>query len=241
MSKVKILSGLVALMALGLTACGGGNESSSVNKKSSAPAASSSKQQEVSSSLNAASQQSSANGAASSASGGETIDWLIPVQRNYVDGTPANNSSSKEYIPLNDATAGKVGVKISIQNFTLDADGTTATGLDSSGKINPGNDHDAYLRYRIVAPKAGAYQMIMRGKSSSNATEKTLNERAFHVKLNGSEVETEGDRAPLTASDTDFVACPTINLTGAEDIIDITASDYRIQFDVAGFITFAEH
>lgn len=239
MKHTKLFGALIALMALGVVACNGGGQSSP--ESSATPKSSSSAPAPSSSSAPATSSSSAAPSSSSSA--GEVVDYLQILPRTWTEGTPAKNSSDKEYIPLTDAALNKVGVKISIQNFTLDAPNTTATGMDGSGKIEPGNDHGAYLRYRIKAPKAGAYQMIMRGKSSTsnNALEKTLNDRAFDVKLNGESVDTQGDRVVLTADQGDFVAVPTINLTGEEDTIDVTASDYRIQFDVAGFIVFAEH
>ena len=117
------------------------------------------------------------------------------------------------------------------------------TALASDGKIGPGNEHTAILTYKITAPKAGAYQMVMRAKSSTsnNALTKSLADRFFTVKLNGTLVDIQDSRVPLTADMADFVAAPTINLTGNEDTIKITAPDYRPVFDVNSFIIFAEH
>ena len=168
-------------------------------------------------------------------------DWTVVVPHTWADGTAATNSDNKEYIPLTDAAAGKVGVKIAITNYTVESDAADGTELTSEGKINPVNDKSGILTYKIVAPKAGAYQMVLRGKSKSDAVEKTLSERSFTVKLNGTEVDVQGSRAPLGTDQTDFVGAPTINLTGNEDTIKITCCDYRIQFDVSGFIIFAEH
>ena len=233
MKMKKAFGALALLLALTAVGCGSNN-----NNSSSAPASSS---KPASSQPSSSKPSSSAASQSSSASSSAAEDPLLtPLVRTYTEGTPAKNSSDKDYIPLTDATANKVGVKISIQNFTLDAPETTATGLSSDGKINPGNDHKAYLRYRIVAPKAGAYQMVLRGKSKADALDRTLDGRAFDVKLNGESVDTKGDRAPLLETDSDFVGVPTMNLTGQEDTIDITASDYRIQFDVASFILFNE-
>ena len=232
MKMKKAFGALALLLALTAVGCGSNNNNSSAPASSSKPASSQPSSSKPSSS--AASQSSSASSSAAE------DPLLTPLARTYTEGTPAKNSSDKDYIPLTDATANKVGVKISIQNFTLDAPDSTATGLSSDGKINPGNDHNAYLRYRIVAPKAGAYQMVLRGKSKADALERTLDGRAFDVKLNGESVDTKGDRAPLLETDSDFVGVPTMNLTGQEDTIDITASDYRIQFDVASFILFNE-
>ena len=216
MKATKICSVFIALLAMGAVACGGQGGSSNGKGGSSS--------QRKSSSVDTG------------------PDYTKVLQRTYDDGTSATNSSNKEYFTLVDATANKVGVKIAFLNFTLDAPGTTATGVDSSGKIEPGNDHDAYIRFRITAPKAGAYQMVMRGKSSTSndALSKTLGDRSFDVKLNGTSVDVKANRVPLTDSQAEFVAVPTINLTGQEDTIDVTASDYRIQFDRAGFVLFQE-
>ena len=83
--------------------------------------------------------------------------------------------------------------------------------------------------------------MIMRGKCSSSATEKTLSERNFTVKLNGTQLDIQNSRIAVTASTADFVAAPTVSLTGNEDVIKITCSDYRIVFDTSSYIIFAEY
>ena len=231
----KGLSALALLLALTVVGCNGNKESSKPAASSAAPSAAA-----TSKAPSSAADTSKAPSSAPASSAPAEDPLLTPLARTYTDGTAAKNSSDKDYIPLTDATANKVGVKIAITNYTLDMPETTATGMGNDGKINPGNDHNAYLRFRIVAPKAGNYQMVMRGKSKSDALEKTLNDRAFDVKLNGTSQDTKGDRAPLTDSNSDFVAVPTLALTGQEDTIDITASDYRIQFDVASFIIFNE-
>ena len=243
MKKAKFCSAIIALLALGVVACNG-NNSSSAPASSAAPSSQKSSSSSLAPSSSSVAPSSSSEASASTSSApADTTDYTVVLERNWTEGAAVKNSSDKDVIPLTDAAAGKVGVKIAMVDFTLDAEGTTATGMDDSGKINPGNDHGAYIRYRVTAPKAGAYQMIMRGKSSTsnNALEKTLNNRAFDVKLNGVSVDVQGDRTPLTADQSDFVAVPTIMLTGQEDTIDVTASDYRIQFDRTGFVVFAEH
>ena len=166
-----------------------------------------------------------------------------PLPRTYTDGEPAQNSAGKEYIPLNDATANKVGVKIAIQNYEV-AEGATATSsLSSDGKIGPVNDHEAALAWKIKAPKAGNYQLVMVGKCKSDAAEYTLAERAFGVKLNGAEVNVDAEeRIAVTTEAAPFVAAPTIALSGpeTEDVIAITCTDYRIQFDTSSFLLFQE-
>ena len=166
-----------------------------------------------------------------------------PLERNYTDGEPAQNSAGKEYIPLNDATANKVGVKIAIKNYEVAEGATASSSLSSDGKIGPVNDHDAALAWKIKAPKAGNYQLVMVGKCKTDAADYTLAERAFGVKLNGAEVDVEAsERVAVTPEAAPFVAAPTIALSGpeTEDVIAITCTDYRIQFDTSSFLLFQE-
>ena len=169
---------------------------------------------------------------------------LTPLERNYTEGTPAQNTAGKEYIPLNDATANKVGVKIAITNWEVPAfeDVTASSTLANDGGIEPKNDHNAFIAFRIIAPKAGNYQMVVTGKGSSSGDGKTLNDRAFAVKVNGQDVDIEGDREPINStSHTAFVAAPTIVLKGTEeDVIALSCSDYRIKFDLTSFVLFNE-
>ena len=166
-----------------------------------------------------------------------------PLERNYTDGEPAQNSAGKEYIPLNDAAANKVGVKIAIKNYEVAEGATASSSLSSDGKIGPVNDHDAALAWKIKAPKAGNYQLVMVGKCKTDAADYTLAERAFGVKLNGAEVDVEAsERVAVTPEAAPFVAAPTIALSGpeTEDVIAITCTDYRIQFDTSSFLLFQE-
>ena len=166
-----------------------------------------------------------------------------PLPRNYTDGEPAQNSAGKEYIPLNDATANKVGVKIAIKNYEVAEGATANSSLSSDGKIGPVNDHEAALAWKIKAPKAGNYQLVMVGKCKTDAAEYTLAERAFGVKLNGAEVDVEAsERVAVTPEAAPFVAAPTIALSGpeTEDVIAVTCTDYRIQFDTKSFLLFQE-
>lgn len=237
----KKLIGLVSvLFAFTLAACGTKEPSKEESKKQPESSQKADPSSEKESKQDPVSSVAPVSSKTETSSKAPSVDYLQVIPHTWADGTPATNADGKEYIPLTDAAAGKVGVKIAITNYTIES-GSTATGMGSDGKINPGNDHGAYLTYKIKAPKAGEYQMVLRGKSASNALERTLDDRAFGVTLNGASVATEGDRTPLTETDADFVAAPTVNLTGNEDTFTITASDYRIQFDVTSFIIFAEH
>ena len=171
-------------------------------------------------------------------SGGE-VDYTLPIGgRVWTEGTPANNADGKQYIPLSDSASGKAGVKIKFADF-----GPGSTATVSSGKINPQNDTSVYLEYKIKAPKAGAYQLVMNGRVSNSGLGKTLSERAFKVTLNGASVDIENTQTDvLTADgDNDFVAAPTINLTGNEDTVTIACPNYRIVFTDGSYLMFIEH
>ena len=146
------------------------------------------------------------------------------------------------YIPLTDATANKVGVKIAIANWEAAEGAADGSALDTDGGIIPKNNHDAFIAFKVKAPKAGNYQMVMTGKASGSGASKTLDERAFAVKVNGEVVDVHADRNPLTTSDAPFVAAPIVALRGPEqeDVVSVSCSDYRIKFDVASFVLFQE-
>ena len=174
-------------------------------------------------------------------SGNNNNDVQLLVRNWDANPTAKTNSDGKQYFQLTDTGNKVVGAKIAITNYTVESDAASGTALGSDGKIGPVNDKSAILTYKITAPKVGTYQMIMRGKCSSSATEKTLAERNFTVKLNGQNVDIQNSRVAVTTTTADFVAAPTINLTGNEDVIKITCSDYRIVFDTSSYIVFAEY
>ena len=241
MKMKKGLSALALLLALTVVGCNGNKESAKPSAAASSAAPSAAKSSAAPSSAKAS---SSAAPATSSQAPAEN-PLLTPLVRNYTEGTPAQNSAGKEYIPLTDATANKVGVKIAILNWEVaDFDGATATAkLANDGGIEPKNDHNAFIAFKVKAPKAGNYQMVVSGKGSSSGEGKTLSDRAFAVKLNGEDVEVEGDREPINSTDyTPFVAAPTMALRGPEqeDIIALSCSDYRIKFDTTSFVLFNE-
>ena len=176
-------------------------------------------------------------GGSSQSSGGDTVDYLTPLSRVWVEGTPAQNSDGKEYIPLSETATGKAGVKIKFSDYSPDSTATL-----SGGKIGPVNDSTVSLVYRIKAPKAGAYQMVLNGRVS--ATDYTLDQRKFRVTLNGETVDVQGanrDGGLKGDGDNDFVGAPTINLTGNEDVFTVACCDNRIVFTEGSYIIFIEH
>ena len=176
-----------------------------------------------------------------SGSGASSSNEVPVLVRNWdATTTSQTNSDGKQYFVLTDTSNKVMGVKIAITNYTVESGAADGTALGSDGKIGPVNNTDAKLTYRITAPKIGSYQMIMRGKCSSTATEKTLAERKFTVTLNGQPVDIKNSRIAVSATNGDFVAAPTLDLTGNEDIIQIACPDYRIVFDTSSYIVFAE-
>ena len=170
---------------------------------------------------------------------GGVDEYTLPIGgRVWTESAPENNADGKPYIQLNDASSGKKGVKIKFADFSPDS-----TATISSGKINPVNDTSVYLTYRVKAPKAGIYQLVMNGRVSNSGLDKTLSERAFKVTLNGESVDIENSHSDvLTADgDNDFVAAPSINLTGNEDVITIACPNYRIVFTDGSYLMFIEH
>ena len=165
-------------------------------------------------------------------------DYTLPLSRVWKEGTVATNSSGKQYIPLSEQATGKSGVKIKFADF-----GSESTATVSGGKINPQNDETVSLSYKVKAPKAGAYQLVMNGRVSDSGLGMTLSERKFKVTLNGASVDIENTHNDvLTADgDNDFVAAPTINLTGNEDTVTIACPNYRIIFTDGSYLTFIEH
>ena len=232
MKKVKILASLAALMTLGLAACTDTPATESSVEATSAAATS------TATSANTSKAASSSKASSSKSTG---PDYTQVIAHTWAEGTPATNSDGKQYIPLTDSTANKVGVKIKITDYTVGSDAASGTGLGSDGKIVPQNEHTAVLTYKITAPKAGDYQMVMRAKTSSSGEGKTMDERYFKVTLNGQAVDVGDDRAPLALEMGEFVAAPTMHLTGNEDTFTFTAPDYRPVFDVDSYIIFAEH
>ncbi|MCQ2087901.1 MAG: tyrosine-protein phosphatase [Bacilli bacterium] len=147
------------------------------------------------------------------------------------------NSDGKSYSQLLDESKNKVGVRIAIKDYSPSSVGSFST----DGKINPGNDSSATITYKIKAPKAGTYQMILNGRVSDES--KTLSERGFKVTVNGTNCNVEGDRKAglLGNGDNEFVGVPSIALTGNEDTITIACPNHRILFNLSADITFAEH
>ena len=253
MNFKKVLGALAVMLAMTTVACGGGNEPAEESKPAPAtseaapeskPASSEAAPESKPASSEAAPESKPASSEAAPASSAEPADpFLTVIPHTWTEGAASLNSNNKEYIPLADGD--KVGVKISIQNYTVEGDDVeSGTTLNEKGQIDPSNKPKAYLTYRLTAPKEGDYQMVMRGKVKADSMDNDLSKRGLTVRLNGASelIDIKGQgRLPLSDTVSDFVVCPTIHLTGNEDTIQITACYYRIQFDVASFLLFQEH
>ena len=164
------------------------------------------------------------------------VDYNEVISHVWTVSKKENNSDGKEYEQLNDATKGKVGVRILLTNISS----TSIASYDSEGKLP--KEADQSVTYQIKAPKAGVYQMIMNGRVSDASY--MLGKRGITVTVNGAAVNIDGDNRDgglNGAGDNDFVIAPSVQLTGNEDTITVACRYYRIQFNLSSYVTFAEH
>lgn len=169
----------------------------------------------------------------------DTTDWVA--------GTPAKNSYGKDYTPLT-ASDGSVGVKIALADY----DPNSAGAIDSDGKITPQNEATAYVAFKLKAPKAGVYQMILKASVSSSGDEHPFageSSRGFDVIVNGYEDQDNvyGSRlfsdANLDYTEKRAFIFALVQLNGPdyEDEIQFRNPYYRMKFDISGDLVFAEN
>ena len=169
----------------------------------------------------------------------DTTDWVA--------GTPAKNSYGKDYTPLT-AADGSVGVKIALADY----DPNSAGAIDSDGKITPQNEATAYVAFKLKAPKAGVYQMILKASVSSSGDEHPFageSSRGFDVIVNGYEDQDNvyGSRlfsdANLDYTEKRAFIFALVQLNGPdyEDEIQFRNPYYRMKFDIGGDLVFAEN
>ncbi|MBO6261402.1 MAG: hypothetical protein J6N95_02210 [Bacilli bacterium] len=232
MNFKKGISAVAILLALTLVGCNGNKESA---KPSSAPASA-----QPSSSKTPSSKPSSSS-AAPATSSTAPVAFPMPIAHTWTEGTPAANADGKNYTPLTDSAANKVGVKIAA-NDAVPGEGFTFDG----GKIGPVNDSTAYVTFKVKAPKAGNYQMVMSAKTSQSGNDYTIADRGLRVVVNdGDDCEVYGDRLYTDCglnNDTyaQFVVAQPVALTGNEDTIKLFNPNYRIVFDLTADVIFAE-
>ena len=165
----------------------------------------------------------------------------------WTAGTAEKNSYGKDYIPLTGAD-GSVGVKMALADYDPDSAGA----IDSDGKITPQNESSAYVTFKLKAPKAGVYQMILKASVSSSGDEHPFageSSRGFDVLVNNYDDQDNvyGSRlfsdANLDYTEKRAFVFALVQLNGPEyeDEISFRNPYYRLKFDIAGDIVFAEN
>ena len=246
MNFKKGLSALALLLALTVVGCN--------NNKESKPATSSAPASAQKSSTAPSSAKASSSAAPSSvkpaAPHPAEPTWpaecpaLIDTSA-WTAGTAAKNSYGKDYTPLT-AADGSVGVKIAVADYDPDS----VSSFDGDGKL--GTDADAYVTFKVKAPKAGVYQMIIKAScSSSGDSYKFAGEqsRGFDVLVNGYDDQDNvyGDRlysdAGLDHDEKRAFIFALVQLNGPEyeDEISFRNPYYRMKFDTTGDLVFAEN
>ena len=147
--------------------------------------------------------------------------WTRTAQR--------TNSDNKLFEQIKDNKKDKVGVRIVTKNI-------------SAGSFDSDNRIPTTVTYKITAPKEGDYQMIMSGRVVDET--KKLSQRGIAVTINGENININfgnRDGGLNGRGDNEFVICPTIHLTGAEDTITVACSQNGIGFAQDAWVTFSEH
>ena len=171
------------------------------------------------------------SGSQSGDSGNDT-DINDILTRVWTKTSDKTNSDNKAYEQIKDNSKNKVGVRILTRNI-------------SAGSFDSDNRIPTTVTYKITAPKAGDYQMIMSGRVVDES--KKLSERSIAITLNGANVSIDfgtRDGGLNGRGDNEFVICPTIHLTGNEDTITVACSSTAalgIGFAQDAWVVFAEH
>ena len=169
--------------------------------------------------------------------GGNDTDPTKVLTRVWGVTQTANNSDGKQYQQLKDESKNKVGVRI-LQTAYSDS---SVGSLDADGKLPDNGDS---VIYKVIAPKAGTYQMIMNGRIKDSTSSMNLSQRGIAITINGQTVDIQGSNRTGDLSgqgDNDFVIAPSVTLTGNEDTITVACRYNRIQFNKSAYIVFAEH
>ena len=246
MKMKKVFGAFALLLAMTAVACSGSNDASS------AAGASSKASSAAASSAAAASSKSSAAPSSAKPAAPHPAEPTWPAEcpalidtTAWTAGTAAKNSYGKDYTPLTSAD-GKVGVKIAVADYDPDS----VSSFDGDGKL--GTDADAYVTFKLKAPKAGVYQMILKAScSSSGDSYKFAGEssRGFDVLVNGYDDQDNvyGDRlysdAGLDHNEKRAFIFALVQLNGPdyEDEIQFRNPYYRMKFDTSSDLVFAEN
>ena len=245
MNFKKGLSALALLLALTVVGCNGGKDASKPAASSAAPTTTS-----KAPSSNKPSSSAAPSSVKPAAPHPAEPTWpaecpaLIDTSA-WTAGTAAKNSYGKDYTPLT-AADGSVGVKIAVADYDPDS----VSSFDGDGKL--GTDAEAYVTFKVKAPKAGVYQMIIKAScSASGDTYKFAGEssRGFDVLVNGYDDQDNvyGDRlysdAGLDHDEKRAFIFALVQLNGPdyEDEISFRNPYYRMKFDTTGDLVFAEN
>ena len=160
---------------------------------------------------------------------GNDTDVNEILSRVWVRTAEKKNSDNKAFEQIKDNSKNKVGARILTKNI-------------SAGSFDSDNRIPDTVTYKITAPKAGDYQMIMSGRVVDET--KKLSERGITITLNGQAVSIDfgnRDGGLNGRGDNEFVICPTLHLTGNEDVIVVACKNNQIGFAQDAWVTFAEH
>ena len=153
--------------------------------------------------------------------GGETH-----TSHTWVDGTAANNSDSKEYIPMT-CSCGKVGAKIAINNFSSKEAGTSEEVNTNSCKFGKNGS----ATYKIPVTKSGTYQIFMTAKAGNGSNNETLTSRGISFVVDGNAVSAYMPERKTTDAEPNGLGM-TLNtpkeLLMAE--VELTAGEHTIQY-----------
>ena len=164
--------------------------------------------------------------------GWKVTAWKDPSAHVHtlVDGTPENNSDGFAVTPFSCSGCNKVGAKMAVASFTGNADPT---------KTDYKHDNNTTVTYKIIAPKAGDYELKIGAFVANNRT-KDLTATPYTVKLGEGEsavavpvsTGTYDELGIGTNAGAQFVLCPTITLAQGENVIAITqgAGGFRLTF-----------
>ena len=162
----------------------------------------------------------------------------------WTAGATAQNAYNKTYTQIIGAD-GSVGVKIAMADYDTDSVST----FDGDGKL--GTNATDYVKFSVKAPKAGVYQMILKASCSSSGDDYPFagsSSRGFDVKINTYEDQDNvyGSRlwtdANLDHSEKRPFIFALVQLSGPEfeDEIEFRNPYYRMKFDTAADLVFAE-
>lgn len=156
----------------------------------------------------------------------------------WTNGATGQNAYGATYTQI--SGGGKAGVKIAIGDYDPDSVGS----IGSDGKL-PTTEGSTVV-WNVKAPKAGIYQMIMKGKVSSSGDSYSFDSRHIYVTVNEDQEQANnyGDRmytdAGLDHDNLNPFVVALVKLTGKEDAVSLENPFYRVVFDTEADVVFAQ-